>query len=183
VLQEIRRIWTGPVADDRGGDLATIEEAVGVAGCGVSDTSRCAGAVGRIAPRPPQQPLTDRDDPVIVRSLTSAQPVASFGRAIAADPCYCPRGALAESEAPARQEPESGIVYTAESGAPRRSVPTVGTASDRPAGGDDGMSTVEYAVGTVVAAAFAAVLYRIVTGDSVVSGLTNLINTALSTSF
>lgn len=47
---------------------------------------------------------------------------------------------------------------------------------------DDGMSTVEYAIGTVVAAAFAAVLYRIVTGDSVVSGLTELINSALSTS-
>ena len=49
--------------------------------------------------------------------------------------------------------------------------------------GDAGMSTVEYAVGTVVAAAFAAVLYKIVTGDSVIAGLTNLINTALSTSF
>ena len=48
---------------------------------------------------------------------------------------------------------------------------------------DAGMSTVEYAVGTVVAAAFAAVLYRIVTGDSVIAGLTNLINTALNTSF
>ena len=48
---------------------------------------------------------------------------------------------------------------------------------------DAGMSTVEYAVGTVVAAAFAAVLYRIVTGDSIVSGLTNLISSALETSF
>jgi hypothetical protein len=48
---------------------------------------------------------------------------------------------------------------------------------------DAGMSTVDYAVGTVVAAAFAAVLYKIVTGDSVIAGLTNLINTALSTSF
>lgn len=48
---------------------------------------------------------------------------------------------------------------------------------------DAGMSTVEYAVGTVVAAAFAAVLYKIVTGDSVVTGLTNLINSALSTTF
>ena len=58
---------------------------------------------------------------------------------------------------------------------------------DRPAGvrvmSDAGMSTVEYAVGTVVAAAFAAVLYKIVTGDSVIAGLTNLINTALSTTF
>ena len=50
-------------------------------------------------------------------------------------------------------------------------------------GADAGMSTVEYAVGTVVAAAFAAVLYKIVTGDSVIAGLTNLINTALNTSF
>jgi hypothetical protein len=48
---------------------------------------------------------------------------------------------------------------------------------------DEGMSTVEYAIGTVVAAAFAAVLYRIVTGDSVVAGLTDLINSALSTTF
>ena len=47
---------------------------------------------------------------------------------------------------------------------------------------DAGMSTVEYAVGTVVAAAFAAVLYKIVTGDSVVSGLTTLVNSALHTS-
>lgn len=48
---------------------------------------------------------------------------------------------------------------------------------------DAGMSTVEYAVGTVVAAAFAAVLYRIVTGDSIVSGLTNLVESALNTTF
>ncbi|WP_420847541.1 DUF4244 domain-containing protein [Nakamurella flava] len=54
-----------------------------------------------------------------------------------------------------------------------------------PAGpaGDAGMSTVEYAVGTVVAAAFAAVLYKIVTGDSVVAGLTNLVESALSSTF
>lgn len=43
------------------------------------------------------------------------------------------------------------------------------------------MTTVEYAVGTVVAAALAAVLYKIVTGDSVVSGLTHLVTSALST--
>lgn len=48
---------------------------------------------------------------------------------------------------------------------------------------DAGMSTVEYAVGTVVAAAFAAVLYQIVTGSSVVAGLTDLIQRALATSF
>lgn len=46
---------------------------------------------------------------------------------------------------------------------------------------DAGMTTVEYAVGTVVAAALAAVLYKIVTGDSVVSGLTHLVASALST--
>ena len=47
--------------------------------------------------------------------------------------------------------------------------------------GEAGMSTAEYAVGTVAACAFAAVLYRVVTGGSIVTGLTNLIETALAT--
>jgi hypothetical protein len=46
---------------------------------------------------------------------------------------------------------------------------------------EDGMSTVEYAIGTIAAAAFGAVLYSVVTGDSIVGALTNLINRALST--
>ena len=46
---------------------------------------------------------------------------------------------------------------------------------------DSGMSTVEYAIGTVAAAAFGAILYTVVTGDSVVSALTNIINRALNT--
>jgi hypothetical protein len=46
---------------------------------------------------------------------------------------------------------------------------------------DDGMSTVEYAIGTIAAAAFGAILYTVVTGDSVVSALTNIINKALNT--
>lgn len=47
---------------------------------------------------------------------------------------------------------------------------------------DDGMSTAEYAIGTIAAAAFGAVLYSVVTGDSIVSGLTDIIDKALSTS-
>lgn len=47
---------------------------------------------------------------------------------------------------------------------------------------DDGMSTVEYAIGTIAAAAFGAILYTVVTGDSIVTALTNIINRALSTS-
>jgi hypothetical protein len=46
---------------------------------------------------------------------------------------------------------------------------------------DSGMSTVEYAIGTVAAAAFGAILYTVVTGDSVVSALTNIIGRALNT--
>ena len=46
---------------------------------------------------------------------------------------------------------------------------------------EDGMSTVEYAIGTIAAAAFGAILYTVVTGDSIVSALTNIINRALST--
>lgn len=48
---------------------------------------------------------------------------------------------------------------------------------------DTGMSTVEYAIGTLAAAAFAAVLYTIVTGDSVVNALTSLVQRALSVAF
>ena len=47
--------------------------------------------------------------------------------------------------------------------------------------GERGMSTAEYAVGTVAACAFAAVLYRVVTGGSVVTGLTHLVESALAT--
>ncbi len=46
---------------------------------------------------------------------------------------------------------------------------------------DDGMSTVEYAIGTIAAAAFGAVLYTVVTGDSIVGALTNIISRALNT--
>ncbi|SNS67118.1 Protein of unknown function [Geodermatophilus pulveris] len=47
--------------------------------------------------------------------------------------------------------------------------------------GEAGMSTAEYAVGTVAACAFAAVLYRVVTGGSVVDGLSALVADALAT--
>ncbi|MDA0249809.1 MAG: DUF4244 domain-containing protein [Actinomycetota bacterium] len=44
-----------------------------------------------------------------------------------------------------------------------------------------GMSTVEYAIGTIAAAAFGAILYGVVTGDSIVGALTSIINRALTT--
>lgn len=47
---------------------------------------------------------------------------------------------------------------------------------------EEGMSTVEYAIGTVAAAAFGAVLYSVVTGDSIVNALTKIIDKALDTS-
>jgi Protein of unknown function (DUF4244) len=48
---------------------------------------------------------------------------------------------------------------------------------------DTGMSTVEYAIGTIAAAAFAAVLYAVVSGESIVTALTNLVERALSVTF
>lgn len=45
--------------------------------------------------------------------------------------------------------------------------------------GDGGMSTAEYAIGTVAAAAFAGLLYAVVTGDSVTAALTSLVERAL----
>lgn len=49
------------------------------------------------------------------------------------------------------------------------------------ASAEAGMSTAEYAVGTVAACAFAAVLYRVVSGESIVTGLTELVESALAT--
>ena len=38
-----------------------------------------------------------------------------------------------------------------------------------------------YAIGTIAAAAFGAILYSVVTGDSIVSALTNIIHRAFNT--
>ncbi|MFT3898892.1 MAG: DUF4244 domain-containing protein [Gordonia sp. (in: high G+C Gram-positive bacteria)] len=46
---------------------------------------------------------------------------------------------------------------------------------------DAGMSTAEYAIGTIAAAGFGALLYTVVTGDNIVSALTGIIAKALST--
>ncbi|HEU4363570.1 MAG TPA: DUF4244 domain-containing protein [Mycobacterium sp.] len=46
---------------------------------------------------------------------------------------------------------------------------------------ESGMSTVEYAIGTIAAAAFAAILYTVVTGDSIGSALSRIIGRALNT--
>lgn len=49
--------------------------------------------------------------------------------------------------------------------------------------GEAGMSTVEYAIGTIAAAAFAAVLYKVVTGGAITGALTDLVQRALSVKF
>ncbi|SDG49588.1 DUF4244 domain-containing protein [Pseudonocardia oroxyli] len=55
--------------------------------------------------------------------------------------------------------------------------------ADRARRDDRGMSTVEYAIGTLAAAAFAAVLYTVVSGESVVTALTGLVERALQVTF
>ncbi|MFF7635555.1 DUF4244 domain-containing protein [Kitasatospora sp. NPDC008050] len=45
--------------------------------------------------------------------------------------------------------------------------------------GDQGMSTAEYAIGTVAACGFAALLYKVVTGGAVTTALTDLLDRAL----
>jgi hypothetical protein len=45
---------------------------------------------------------------------------------------------------------------------------------------DSGMSTAEYAVGTIAACAFATVLYKVVTSGAVSSALQHLVEKALS---
>jgi len=49
--------------------------------------------------------------------------------------------------------------------------------------GDAGMSTAEYAIGTVAACAFAAVLYKVVTSTEVLSLLSGVVTRALHVPF
>jgi hypothetical protein len=44
---------------------------------------------------------------------------------------------------------------------------------------DGGMTTAEYAVGTIAACAFAAILYKVVTSGSVLNALSRIIRSAL----
>ncbi|MEU0147533.1 DUF4244 domain-containing protein [Streptomyces sp. NPDC006288] len=53
----------------------------------------------------------------------------------------------------------------------------------RRGGPDRGMTTSEYAVGTIAACAFAAVLYKVVTSGAVLSALQSLIKDALDAKF
>lgn len=46
---------------------------------------------------------------------------------------------------------------------------------------ESGMSTVEYALGTIAAAAFGALLYTVVTGGDITEALTGIIERALNT--
>jgi hypothetical protein len=46
-------------------------------------------------------------------------------------------------------------------------------------GAEAGMTTAEYAVGTIAAVAFAAVLYRVVRSDAVQSALSSIVVSAL----
>ena len=48
---------------------------------------------------------------------------------------------------------------------------------------DDGMSTAEYAIGTIAAAAFGALLYTVITGDSIIGALTAIVQRALTSTF
>ncbi|WP_028810417.1 DUF4244 domain-containing protein [Streptomyces flavidovirens] len=53
----------------------------------------------------------------------------------------------------------------------------------RATGGDAGMTTSEYAMGTIAACAFAAVLYKVVTSDMVSSALQAVVGRALNVPF
>ena len=61
--------------------------------------------------------------------------------------------------------------------------PTTGRAGRLRAGREQGMTTAEYAVGTVAACGFGGLLYKILTSDEVASMIKNLIERALSITF
>ncbi len=48
---------------------------------------------------------------------------------------------------------------------------------------DDGMSTAEYAIGTIAAAALAGILYAVLSGDQVLDAITDIIKRAFTVNF
>ncbi|MFD7337637.1 DUF4244 domain-containing protein [Streptomyces violascens] len=76
-----------------------------------------------------------------------------------------------------------GAVINRQVGAMARRMRRWGLALRRRVRGDAGMTTSEYAVGTLAACAFAAILYKVVTSGGVVSALTQLITRALDVQF
>jgi hypothetical protein len=61
--------------------------------------------------------------------------------------------------------------------------PTTDRAGRLRAGREQGMTTAEYAVGTVAACGFGGLLYKILTSDEVASMIKDLIKRALSITF
>ncbi|WP_084510864.1 DUF4244 domain-containing protein [Nocardia lijiangensis] len=76
---------------------------------------------------------------------------------------------------------DSWFRYRALDGRVRAAVARLQVRAVRASVAEDGMSTAEYAIGTIAAAAFGAVLYGVVTGDSIVDALTKIIDRALNT--
>jgi hypothetical protein len=58
-----------------------------------------------------------------------------------------------------------------------------GSARLRTAGVDAGMTTAEYAVGTVAACGFGGILYKLLTSERVTSMLRDILERALTTTF
>lgn len=50
-------------------------------------------------------------------------------------------------------------------------------------GGDEGMTTAEYAVGTVAACGFGGILYKVVTSETTIQLVTDLLKRALTLHF
>jgi len=176
VLQQIERKWWGRESDGRGVLDSSMGSMGGVIGC-ASASDQQPGRTGGCDCRALQD--LARGEVADVRSpLRITEPVEDGDR---------PSRATAPSAEPGSpgsvQPPTTDACGSHAASSIERVTSATGLTEARSMPVDAGMSTVEYAVGTVVAAAFAAVLYRIVTGDSVIAGLTNLINTAMSTSF
>jgi Protein of unknown function (DUF4244) len=76
------------------------------------------------------------------------------------------------------------LAATPAAAAARRSTTRLsGRARLRTAGRDAGMTTAEYAVGTVAACGFGGVLYKVLTSDAVVTLLSDILRRALTLSF
>lgn len=87
----------------------------------------------------------------------------------------CSKGSGQSATTPAAEAAASAAI--------RSTTRLFGRARLHAAGRDAGMTTAEYAVGTVAACGFGGVLYKVLTSDAVVTLLSDILRRALTLSF
>ncbi|MET8984037.1 DUF4244 domain-containing protein [Nonomuraea wenchangensis] len=147
-------------------------------------------------PPPPTTALKRNHDSITQPPTSRSAPRASRALAAHDDTTTAPTSPVHESPTPEHTAPKTGDLQAPSAGGPGTDGPTTRARNPRhpsphprsnkwlhyaATNRERGMSTAEYAVGTIAACAFAALLMKIVSGTEVADLLTGIISRALKT--